>query len=127
MWIGLNDIDSEDTLVWKNGEVYMFTSWAESGSANDEATDCVVMNTDFQYENKTCSDTQLKGYLCMKGTISLPQYNYEQFLNQNNRFKSEFTKEIMVDNVNMDYTGEKVGFILTSKIIITTASNCQVL
>ena len=68
------------------------------------------MTSGFQYENKTCSDTQVRGQLCMKGTISLPQYTYEKFLNQNNRFKPEFTKVILEDNVNQDYTGEKVGF-----------------
>lgn len=110
MWIGLNDIETEDTLVWKNGETYQFTSWADTGGANDEASDCVVMTSAFQYENKTCSDTQVSGQLCMKGTISLPQYTYEKFLNQNNRFKPEFTKVVIEDNVNQDYTGEKVGF-----------------
>ena len=109
MWIGLNDIESEDSLVWKNGESYVFTSWDDTGSGNDEASDCVVMTSGFKYQNKTCDDTGVRGYLCMKGNISLPQYNYETFLNANNRFKEEFTRVIMWDNVERDFTGEKVS------------------
>ena len=109
MWIGLNDIETEDSLVWKNGEAYVFTSWDETGNGNDEATDCVVMTSGFKYQNKTCDDAVVRGHLCMKGAISLPQYTYETFLNPNNRFKEEFTKVIMWDNVDRDFTGEKVS------------------
>lgn len=107
MWIGLNDIESEDTLAWKNGEAYLFSSWDDAGSANDEATDCVVMTTGFKYQNKTCTDTQVEGYLCMKGAISLPQYTYEKQINSNSRYMEKYTKEIVFDNVNKDYNGVK--------------------
>ena len=70
MWIGLNDIDTEGTVTWKNGEDYLFTAWSEGGGPLDDARDCVVMNTAFQYINKTCGAQDIKGHLCMKGTIS---------------------------------------------------------
>ena len=109
MWIGLNDVESEGTLVWQNGEPYLFTSWDESGSRNEETIDCVVMTVDFRYQNKTCSHTGISGYLCMKGTLSLPQYTFEATLGSNRRFQNEYTKEIMWDNVNKDFSGEKVA------------------
>ena len=70
MWIGLNDIDTEGTVTWKNGEDYLFTAWSEGGGPLDDGRDCVVMNTAFQYINKTCGAQDIKGHLCMKGAIS---------------------------------------------------------
>nr|XP_006816513.1 PREDICTED: hepatitis A virus cellular receptor 1-like [Saccoglossus kowalevskii] len=42
-WIGLNDIDTEGTFVWANGEPLTFTRWAGSNPNNSGNQDCVQM------------------------------------------------------------------------------------
>ena len=73
MWIGLNDVNEEGTLTWYNGEEYLFTAWSSSGNDNDDSRDCVSMDDSFKYNNETCNNQNINGYMCIKGTAG--KYN----------------------------------------------------
>ena len=71
MWIGLNDIDNEGQLTWKNGETFYFADWSGDGDENDDDLDCVSLTkSDFKFRNESCDNKEINGYLCMKGSIS---------------------------------------------------------
>ena len=70
MWIGLNDMNSEGTLIWVNGEDYYFSPWDSYRDDNYDSRDCVVLNDDnFKFRYYECDSDHFHGYICMKGSI----------------------------------------------------------
>ena len=73
MWIGLNDINNEGTMVWANGDPFYFASWRSGGNPNSDSYDCVGMATNYKYQNFSCGDSSNKGVLCMKGSTGVSE------------------------------------------------------
>ncbi|XP_055509220.1 lectin-like isoform X2 [Leucoraja erinacea] len=65
IWIGLNDILREGTLVWVDGSTHIYRHWLQ-GEPNDNGgiQDCVVINNDDEglWSDRSCLETE--GYIC---------------------------------------------------------------
>uniref|UniRef100_U3JY95 C-type lectin domain-containing protein n=1 Tax=Ficedula albicollis TaxID=59894 RepID=U3JY95_FICAL len=68
-WIGLNDINSEDTYLWTDGSVFDYSNWAQGFPFRDKftVTDCITMTKGSAYhgglwENTDCQHK--KSYIC---------------------------------------------------------------
>uniref|UniRef100_A0A803V281 MRC1 protein n=1 Tax=Ficedula albicollis TaxID=59894 RepID=A0A803V281_FICAL len=67
-WIGLNDINSEDTYLWTDGSVFDYSNWAQGFPFRDKfTTDCITMTKGSAYhgglwENTDCQHK--KSYIC---------------------------------------------------------------
>ena len=70
-WIGLNDIDSEGSLVWDNGESYSYSNW-NYWARNANNKDCAeVQRSDGQWDFVDCT-SENNGVMCMKGRYEPP-------------------------------------------------------
>ena len=71
IWVGLNDIETEGTLLWENGESYVekvFPLWGLQEPKNSASRDCVVLSkADYTLQMVECVPTNYYGQLCMKG------------------------------------------------------------
>ena len=71
IWVGLNDIQTEGTLVWEAGETYeekVFPLLGLEEPLNSAARDCVVLSkTDFTLKMVECVPASYYGQVCMKG------------------------------------------------------------
>ena len=72
VWIGLNDIDNEDTFVWKDGSTDTYRNWIDNpvepnGGTNEN---CVVMwmsgdsSTDGKWNDISCSSSNTFSFVC---------------------------------------------------------------
>ena len=106
IWIGLNSINDGDTFEWKNGDPYIFTAWQSGGNDNNDDRNCVAIKNGFKFDNVSCSDSSINGYLCMKGSLALPQYVYEWKIGPGKSWNDEYTQLTLFDLVNEAYDGD---------------------
>jgi hypothetical protein len=62
-WIGLNDIDVENTFVWVTGDPLDFELWAQDEPNNSGNEDCVeIATTAGEWNDEGCGET--RHYVC---------------------------------------------------------------
>ena len=62
-WIGLNDLDTQDTYVWSDGTTYSYTSWDDGQPSNtNNKQDCVVIRNTGKWDDVTCGGS--RAYVC---------------------------------------------------------------
>ena len=67
-WIGFDDMDTEGTFVWSDGNTESYTNWAD-GEPNDEnGEDCAVVqqNLEWAWNDAICNLTTLDGFICQR-------------------------------------------------------------
>nr|XP_026695512.1 alpha-N-acetylgalactosamine-specific lectin-like [Ciona intestinalis] len=80
-WIGLDDIATEGSFVWSNGEQYgHYTNWSPTRSGSVSAKDCVAAGADGNayWTEEACTDaftfvcmtSKLCGYIVIKSRIT---------------------------------------------------------
>ena len=62
-WIGLNDIDTQETYVWTDGTPYIYNNWDDGQPTNtNNKQDCVIIKNTGFWSDVTCGGS--RAYVC---------------------------------------------------------------
>jgi hypothetical protein len=69
-WIGLNDLTTEGTFEWADGQTFdgSFAPWSadqpDDTDGGAASADCVVLNPGGSWQDATCDTTAMNGFIC---------------------------------------------------------------
>ncbi|XP_071489219.1 echinoidin-like [Diadema antillarum] len=68
MWIGLNDIQREGTMVWSDGTQFNFRAWLPGEPNNSGNEDCVEIGhkacSPAKWNDLACSNKSIRHFMC---------------------------------------------------------------